>query len=269
MTSEEAAGIRPPQVPAEKPRTPGKALLFAATVDVALLVGVLIVFSVALVAIVVVPGMVTLSVAGTASPTDVEGLLEQAMPAITMAAIAAMLLTAFVVWGLRRRSLAPLPAHMNAGSAYALAAVAGVAIQAGAQAAFALLERFETQIQTSNAEPLVALAQSAPWLAALAVVVVAPLAEELLFRHVLLRRFALAGRALLGLVLTSVLFSLMHEPFPGDSPVQEWLAGVGLYAGMGIAFGAVYLRTRRFGAAFVAHAVCNLSALLVLAYSAS
>jgi len=269
LTSEEAAGAPPPEVPAASPRTSAKALLFAAAVDVALLVGVLIVFSVALVAIVLVPGFVTLGVAGTASPSDVEDLLELAMPAITVAAIAATLLTALVVWSLRRRSLAALPAPMKAGSAYTLALVAGVAIQAGAQALFALMARLGTDVQTSNAEPVVALAQSAPWLATLAVVLIAPLAEELLFRHVLLRRFALAGHALLGLVLTSLLFSLMHEPFPGDRPVSEWLAGLGLYAGMGIAFGLVYLRTRRFGAAFLAHAVCNLSALLLLAYSGS
>lgn len=265
LTSEVAAGAQPPPLaPAPAGGSRG-GLAGAVLVDVALLVGALVFFSVALVAVVLVPGFASLR-AG-ASPTEVQGLIDGAMPAITVAAIAAMLLTALVVWGLRRKSLAVLPAPMPARSAYALAAVAGVAIQAGAQTVFVLLDRLDTQVQTSNAEPVLALLQVAPWLAALAVVVAAPLAEELLFRHVLLRRFALAGHALLGVVLTSVLFSLMHEPFPGDRPGLAWLAGLGLYAGMGIAFGLVYLRTRRLGAAFVAHAVCNLCALSLVAYS--
>jgi len=267
LTSEEAAGASSPPV-APAPAGDSRAgLAGAVLVDVALLVAALVFFSVALVAVVLVPGFAGLR-AG-ASQSEVQGLIDGAMPAITVAAIAAMLLTALVVWGLRRKSLAMLPAPMPVRSAYALAAVAGVTIQAGAQALFALLERTDTQVQTSNAEPMLALMQAAPWLAVLAAAVVAPLAEELLFRHVLLRRFALAGHALLGMLLTSLLFSLMHEPFPGDRPVQEWLAGLGLYTGMGIVFGLVYLRTRRLGAAFVAHAVCNLCALSLVAYSGS
>jgi len=267
LTSEGAAGAQPPTLPPAPAGNDRAGLAGAVLIDIALLVGALVVFSVALVAVVLVPGFAGLR-AG-ASPTEVQGLVDAAMPAITVAAIAAMLLTALVVWGLRRKSLANLPAPMPARSAYVLAAVAGVAIQAGAQAVFVLLGRLDTQVQTSNAEPMVALMQAAPWLAAMAAVVVAPFAEELLFRHVLLRRFALAGHALLGMLLTSVLFSFMHEPFPGDRPVHEWLAGLGLYTGMGIAFGLVYLRTRRLGAAFVAHAVCNLCALTLVAYSGS
>jgi len=264
LTSEEGAGVLPPALPRRKPSEP---LLVPALVDVTLLVGLLFFFSILLVAAVLVPGILGLG-AGVSS-AGIEYLLEQSMSAVVIAAIAAMLMTALVVWALRRKTLQPMPAPMPVGAACLLAVVAGIVIQGGAQAAHALMSQLGAEAQTSNTEPLTALVQSAPWLTMLLVVVAAPLAEELLFRHVLLRRYALAGRALLGLLLTSVLFALMHEPFPAGRPVAEWLAGLGLYFGMGVAFGLVYLRTGRLAAALLAHAACNLSALALMAYSAS
>jgi membrane protease YdiL (CAAX protease family) len=264
LTSEEGAGALPPAL---DPETAAPPLLIPSLVDVGLLVVTLVFFSGLLVAAVLVPGFASLGAAAT--PGEVQGVVEASTPALTVAAIAAMLLTAIVIWGLRRKTLGPLPAPMETRRAYALAVVAGIVIQAGALAVFGLMSQIGMQVRTSNAEPLLALIGSAPWLAALMVVVAAPLAEELLFRHVLLRRYLLAGRAGLGLVLTSALFAVMHEPVPGEGPVVEWLAGLGLYAGMGIAFGLVYLRTGRLGAAFLAHAVCNLSATAMVAYSAS
>lgn len=242
-------------------------MLVPALVDVGLVVLLLVFFSVVLVTAVLLPGMV--GQGADALSGGAEGLLEESMPAVIVAAVSAMLLTALLVWGLRRKSLPPMPAPMAARPAYLLAVVAGLVIQLAALAILSLMSGAGMQAQTSNAQPLLQLAQSMPWLTALMVVVAAPLAEELLFRHVLLRRYALAGRAGLGLVLTSVVFSLMHEPFPDASPVLEWLAGLGLYIGMGIAFGLVYLRTGRFGAAFLAHAVCNLCAMGLMAYSGS
>ncbi len=54
-----------------------------------------------------------------------------------------------------------------------------------------------------------------PWLLPLLVlVVVAPVTEEILFRKFLLARLLRSGNPLLGITLTSVLFGLMHEPFP-------------------------------------------------------
>jgi membrane protease YdiL (CAAX protease family) len=264
LTSEDAAGA---PAPAIAPRGASPSLLVPALVDFGLLVLVLVFFSVVLVAAVMVPGIVGLGADATSA--GAEGLIEQSMPAVIVAAIAAMLLTALVIWGLRRKTLAPMPLPMATRPAYALAIVAGVLVQTGALAVLTLMSSLGAAPQTSNAQPLMELAQSAPWLTAILVVVAAPLAEELLFRHVLLRRFALAGRAGLGLLLTSLLFSLMHEPFPDGSPVLAWLAGLGLYVGMGIAFGLVYLRTGRLGAAFLAHAVCNLCATALMAYSGS
>jgi membrane protease YdiL (CAAX protease family) len=263
LTSEDAAGALPPALPAPKPPR----LLVPALVDFGLVVLVLVFFSVVLVAAALVPGIAGLG--ADATPAGAEGLIDQSMPAVIVAAITAMLLTALVIWGLRRKTLAPMPVPMATRPAYAFAIVAGILVQGGALAVLTLMSSLGATPQTSNAQPLMELAQGAPFLTAMLVVVAAPLAEELLFRHVLLRRYALAGRAGLGLVLTSLLFSLMHEPFPDGSPVLAWLAGIGLYVGMGIAFGLVYLRTGRLGAAFLAHAVCNLCAMALMAYSGS
>jgi hypothetical protein len=198
-----------------------------------------------------------------------EAAMAAAMPAITVAAIVAMLVTAVLMWWLRGRSLVGPLARMASMPAYGLAVTAGIVIQLGAQSLAWLLAQSGAGIQPSNAQPVTALLVTAPWLAWLLVVVVGPFAEELLMRHVLLRRFAVAGHGGIGLVLTSVVFALLHEPAPTDAGVAAWLGGLAMYAGMGAAFALVYLRTGRFRATFLAHAACNAAALVVAAYSAS
>lgn len=195
--------------------------------------------------------------------------MREIMPAVTAAAIAAMLLTAASVWWLRGRKMPGQVARMASTPAYALALAAGVAIQLGAQSFAWLLAQTGAGMAPSNAEPITALLRAAPWLAWLLVVVVGPFAEELLMRHVLLRRFAVVARGGIGLVLTSVAFALLHEPAPSGAGVAAWLGGLAMYTGMGAAFGAVYLRTGRFRATFLSHAACNAMALVVAAYSAS
>ena len=199
------------------------------------------------------------------SSPDLSGV----MPAITAAAILAMLCTAGLMWWLRGRALPGLLPRMAPMPAYGLALAAGVVIQLGAQAFAGLLAQTGAGPEPSNAEPVTALLRSAPWIAWLLVVAVGPFAEELLMRHVLLRRFALAGHAGIGLVLTSAAFALLHEPAPGAAGVVAWLGGLAMYTGMGAAFALVYLRTGRLRAAFLAHAACNALALVLAAYSAS
>ena len=216
--------------------------------------------------------VVTLHMAGLAAdgkPIGADPDMREILPAITAAAIAAMLLTAVSLWWLRGRKLAAMPLRMPAIPAYVLALVAGIAIQLGAQSFSWLLAQSGAALEPTNAEPVTALLQAAPWLAWLLVVVVGPFAEELLMRHVLLRRFALAGRGAVGIVLTSLAFALLHEPTPSGAGIAAWLGGLGMYTGMGAAFAAVYLHTGRFRATFLAHAACNATALLVAAYSAS
>lgn len=230
-----------------------------------------VVLLVGLSVLLIVP-IVMLHMAGPAAagkPVGAAPDLGAVMPAITAAAIAAMLLTAVAVWWVRGRPLAGELARMAAMPAYAFALVAGIVIQLGAQSIAWLLERSGAAIEPSNAEPVTALLRSVPSLAWGLVVVVGPFAEELLMRHVLLRRFALAGRGAIGLVLTSVAFALLHEPAPSGAGVAAWLGGLAMYTAMGAAFAAVYLHTGRFRATFLAHAACNAAALLLAAYSVS
>jgi membrane protease YdiL (CAAX protease family) len=97
------------------------------------------------------------------------------------------------------------------------------------------------------------------------VVLLAPVYEELLFRRVLFGRLWVAGRPLLGLVLSSAAFACMHElPGTGDDGV---LAGALLwtcYAAMGGLFAWVYRRTGTLWAAIGAHAINNLIASALL-----
>lgn len=233
-----------------------------------LIAGLLLVgLSTLLIVPIVLLHMAELAAAGKA-PGSVPDMRE-IMPAITAAAITAMLLTAASVWWIRGRKLPAMPVRMASTPAHAFALAAGIAIQLGAQAFAWLLAQSGAAMEPSNAEPVTALLGAAPWLAWLLVVVVGPFAEELLMRHVLLRRFAVAGHGAIGLVLTSVAFALLHEPVPSGAGIAAWLGGLAMYTGMGAAFAAVYLRTGRLGATFLAHAACNAMALVVAAYSAS
>lgn len=259
------AGARPAGDPAAAPRPPVAAQPWRGFLVDALLAAVLLIgLSVLLIAPIGVWHAMSQAEGGTYSPD-----LGPVMPAITVAAIIAMMLTAVLMWWLRGRRLPGALPRMPALPATGLAIAAGVGIQLFAQGVMWLLHRTGSPLEPSNAEPIVALVQATPWLAWLMVVLAAPFAEELLMRHVLLRRFALAGHAVAGIVLTSLAFALLHEPLPGESGTMAWLGGLLLYGGMGAGFALVYLRTGRFRAAFLAHAVCNATALAAAAYSAS
>jgi len=96
-------------------------------------------------------------------------------------------------------------------------------------------------------------------------VLLAPAYEELLFRRVLFGRLWQAGRPVLGMVLSSLAFALVHE-IPGTSAngpaeiAQLWL----IYGGMGAAFCWLYQRTGTLWAPIAAHAINNAVALGLL-----
>lgn len=96
-------------------------------------------------------------------------------------------------------------------------------------------------------------------------VVLAPAYEELLFRRVLFGRLAAAGRPLLGMLLSSAAFALVHE-VPGTSGNGPWeIAQLWvIYGGMGAAFAWLYQRTGTLWAPIVAHALNNAIALTVM-----
>ncbi|WP_312708070.1 CPBP family intramembrane glutamic endopeptidase [Stenotrophomonas sp.] len=106
-----------------------------------------------------------------------------------------------------------------------------------------------------------------PLFLALFAVVLAPAYEELLFRRVLFGRLWQAGRPLLGMLLSSLAFALVHE-IPGTSAngpleiAQLWL----VYGGMGAAFAWLYQKTGTLWAPIVAHGLNNAIALAALVF---
>lgn len=88
----------------------------------------------------------------------------------------------------------------------------------------------------------------------LLVVVGAPLIEELVYRGLVQRSLSVAAGAASGLLLTSILFSLIHF-----SPVE--------YPGLllaGLVFGACLTLTGRLGPAIVTHAAFNAAGLVTV-----
>lgn len=111
--------------------------------------------------------------------------------------------------------------------------------------------------------------RSHPFALLIFAVLIAPAYEELLFRRVLFGRLWAAGRPWLGLALSSIAFALLHE-VPGLSanpPAAMALLWLG-YAFMSLCFGWVYYRSGSLWAAFAAHALNNLLAVLALLASA-
>ncbi|WP_334179599.1 CPBP family intramembrane glutamic endopeptidase [Pseudoxanthomonas sp.] len=104
-----------------------------------------------------------------------------------------------------------------------------------------------------------------PVFLALFAVVLAPLYEELLFRRVLFGRLWRAGWPVLGLVLSSLVFALVHElPGLNGKPVGSTVFLILVYAGMGAIFAWVYRRTGTLWAPIAAHILNNAIALAVL-----
>ncbi|GAB2499633.1 lysostaphin resistance A-like protein [Arenimonas alkanexedens] len=198
-----------------------------------------------------------------------QSLPERLARPMIVIALGAAGLAALLAWWLRARQLPSLPAPMPLGRAMAMAVVAGLLLQLSAMGLLWALRGAGLNLEPSNLAPVVSLLREQPALAFLMVALVAPLGEELFFRHLLLRRFAVLGRPIAGLALSAAVFGILHEISPGGGSGLAQLAMTGIYVAMGLVFGAVYLRTRRFLAVALAHVVTNAIALFALAYSAS
>jgi len=94
-------------------------------------------------------------------------------------------------------------------------------------------------------------------------VLIAPIFEELFFRKQLFTRMVQADQVLLGYVISSLLFALLHEPAP-TAGVTDWLLKLVLYGSMGAAFAWVYRRTGRLWPAIAAHGCNNLLGIVIL-----
>lgn len=111
----------------------------------------------------------------------------------------------------------------------------------------------------ANAEYLDQMLVAQPAVALLLIVVVGPFIEELLFRQALFGRFLASGYPLLGAVVTSVLFAVIHEGIPDEGQaLVAWSLLMLDYTLAGMLFAWVYWKTRRLSAAVMAHAVNNL-----------
>lgn len=172
-------------------------------------------------------------------------------------------LAGLALWFLHRTHL---PAQPKPWTPRLVLAVVGVAItlQAAAIAFTALMERSGTATAGSNLAVIDAAFDAVPVMTLLMTVVLVPIGEELVFRRVLLHRFAQAGRPWLGLVLTSLGFALIHEPLPGGRDPVAWALTLATYASLGIGFGVLYLRSGRVDAVILAHGLVNAVGMALL-----
>jgi hypothetical protein len=173
------------------------------------------------------------------------------------------LLAGLALWALHRRRLPAAPPPWTPRLLVAVIASA-VMLQAAAVAFTALMDRTGTSTAGTNLAVIHQAFSAAPLLTLLVTVLIAPFGEELVFRRVLLHRFAQAGRPWLGLVLTSVGFALIHEPLPAGREWLPWLLTLSTYATLGFGFGLLYLRGGRFDAVLLAHVLVNIVGMALL-----
>ncbi|GAB2317996.1 hypothetical protein IRB23SM22_02540 [Alkalibacterium sp. s-m-22] len=108
-----------------------------------------------------------------------------------------------------------------------------------------------------NQEAIEAMATDTPtWMLFITIVIAAPLVEEWLFRGIIFFRKEHNDVSWLTLIITSVLFGLVHVPTS--------IVAVYTYVGMGLLFGYAAKRTRSVEAAIFFHFINNLIGFLVL-----
>jgi len=91
------------------------------------------------------------------------------------------------------------------------------------------------------------------WASMLAVVIVAPVTEEMLFRGVILRGFLLRYSPIAAILLSSLLFAVSHaNPWQFAGPLA-----------LGVLFGWIFHKTRSLSTVMLAHALANGTPLLI------
>ena len=172
-------------------------------------------------------------------------------------------LAGIALWAMHRRRLPAAPRPWSAALAFAVVAVA-LALQGAAVGFTALMQQVGTSAEGRNLAIIADAYAAAPAFTLLMTVLLAPLGEELVFRRVLLHRFAQARRPWLGLAVTSLAFALIHEPLPGGRPLLAWALTLAAYASLGLGFGLLYLRSGRLDAALLAHVIVNAVGMALL-----
>ena len=86
-------------------------------------------------------------------------------------------------------------------------------------------------------------------------VIMAPIVEELIFRGILMGR-VFNPDSIVGLILSSLLFGLIHRP----NSIGVWV----VYAGMGFALGTVYRKFQKLEYCIMAHMINNTIAVSMM-----
>jgi membrane protease YdiL (CAAX protease family) len=173
------------------------------------------------------------------------------------------LLAGAALWLLHRRRLPSAPTPWTPRLLLLVIGIAA-ALQAAAIAFATAVEHFGSSASGTNLAIIEAAFAAAPWSTLLMAVVLAPLGEELVFRRVLLHRFAQARRPWLGLAVTSLGFAFIHEPLPAGRDLLAWLLPLATYASLGAGFGLLYLRCGRLDAVVLAHVLVNAVGMALL-----
>lgn len=172
-------------------------------------------------------------------------------------------LAGVVLWAVHRNRLPAAPRPWTLPLAVSVVGVA-IGLQAAAIGFTAWMQRLGTSTVGSNLDLIEAAFATSPALTLLMAVLVAPIGEELVFRRVLLHRFANAGRPWLGLAVTSFGFALIHEPTPDGRAPLAWVLTLSTYASLGVGFGLLYLRSGRLDAVILAHVLVNAAGMALL-----
>lgn len=169
-----------------------------------------------------------------------------------------------LAWIARRWRTLHITPSMPCATSVACGVVAGVLAAGISYPAGWVAEWTGHQVVPSNAAHVQQLLEGGWLLSVFALVVVAPVTEEIMFRKLLLARFLKSGLPVLGIALTSLLFGLMHEPFPGgEQSVAGWTLLLIDYSIAGALFAVAYWITGRLSAAIVAHGTNNLIVCMV------
>lgn len=136
-------------------------------------------------------------------------------------------------------------------------AAAAVGFVVAGIAAGVLIERFLPSVDLAESQEIGFLNAAGGvelWLAFAALVVIAPFAEELIFRGFLLPALSGPFRVWFGVVLTSLIFGLLHPPLGAQITI-------GIF---GLFLGYAYLRSGSLWPAIALHSGKNLIAFLFL-----
>ena len=103
-------------------------------------------------------------------------------------------------------------------------------------------------VSNSTNQEIIENAHMNPFVLITVTVIMAPIVEELIFRGLLMGR-VFNSDSIVGLILSSLLFGLVHMP----NSIGVWI----IYAGMGFTLGTVYRKFQKLEYCIMAHMINN------------